>query len=612
MSKSGATSANLKPCNIDNAELHCSVEHRKNLAYVRHDLTSQNVAWHAYDNRTLRQCFDDACELYKSSTGQKPQLGKVERFDIKTKRKRTIEGFAPIREMVVVIKPETTEADIDNLCKEMQTRFGMTPLAFSMHFDEGHWAKAVDPNSGEITQKWEPNLHAHLYFDVMERRLEDNKGKTIDEKKRGRTIKFTEKQMSLMQDIAAKTLGMERGEKGGQRRTNDNIYEFQRDAQLKELSGLTMQTNEKKSEIGALNGKIAELNTQVEGSEQTLSNLSEEINQKGTTLESLKKDISEKHSELERKKNAVAELDNDIENKENKKELIQMDVNYLTDERSKLQVEETELKQSIGQLSPLKESKEQTIAVIKEIGSKAIDTISGKSKREMEELKKQLRDEKKQHATDVAELKSHHKDAVTELKTQHEDAITELKTQHEDAIAKLKSKHKTELEIAKDKLKEEKKELVKTQKALDKALADNSQDELKRKLKETQNELATSRRNETIAKNKKADSEKTLRLKEMEHEDYMWLIDTCAKHNLPSNVIRPLIEGKEVDAEAHGETRRLKFQRREFYNKTASLLVKVKDIWQDFLSWYRRTAEQLKLRQSTSVANTRKKGYGIG
>lgn len=301
------------------------------------------------------------------------------------------------------------------------------------------------------------------------------------------------------------------------------------------------------------------------------------------------------------KKSIVAELDNDIENKENNKELLQMDVNYLTDERSKLQVEETELKQSIGQLSPIKEGKEQTIAVIKELGSKAIDTISGKSKREKEGLKKQLRDEKKQHASDVAGLKS-----------LHENAVAELKAQHEDAIAKLKNKHKTELGKAKDELREEKKEHVKTQKALDKALADNSQDELKRKLKETQNGLATARRNETVAKNKKADSEKTLRSKEMEHEDYMWLIDTCAKHNLPSNVIRPLIEGKEVDAEVHGETRRLKFQRRKFYNTTASLLVKVKDIWQDFMSWYRRVAEQMKSRPSVSIADTRKKGFGIG
>lgn len=608
MSKSGATSANLKPCNVDNAELHCNVEHRKELAYVRHDLTSQNVAWHAYDNRTLRQCFDDACELYKSSTGQKPQLGKVERFDIKTKRKRTIEGFAPIREMVVVMKPETTEEDIDNLCKEMQTRFGMTPLAFSMHFDEGHWAKDIDPNTGEITRRWEPNLHAHLYFDVMERRLEDNKGKAIDEKKRGRTIKFTEKQMSLMQDIAAKTLGMERGEKGGQRRTNDDIYEFQRDAQLKELSGLTMQTNEKKSEIGALNGKIAELKTQVEGSEQTLSNLSEEIVQKGTALESLKKDISEKDSELEEKRNAVAELDNDIENKENKKDLIQMDVDYLTDEHSKLddsikekRIKENELGKDIEQLSAVKESKEQTIAVIKELGSKAIDTISGKSKREKEELKKQLRDEKKQHADDVAELKRQHADDVANLKSNHENAITTLNSEHETKLNKIKSE-----------LKEEKKEHAKTQKALNKALTDNSQDELKRQLKETRNELATARRNNTADKNKIDDAEKALRLKEMEHEDYMWLIDTCAKHNLPSNVIRPLIEGKEVDAEVHGETRRLKFQRREFYNTTASLWVKIKDIWQDFMSWYRRTAEQLKSRPSVSIADTRKKGFGIG
>lgn len=275
MSKSGATSANLKPCNVDNAELHCNVEHRKELANIRHDLTSQNVAWHSYDKRTLRQCFDDACKLYESSTGQKPQLGKVERFDIKTKRKRTIVGFAPIREMVVVIKPETTEEDIDRLCKEMQTRFGMTPLAFSMHFDEGHWLKDVDQKTGKVIQKWSPNLHAHLYFDIMERRLEDNKGKVIEEKKRGRTIKFTEKQMSLMQDIAARNLGMDRGEKGGQCRTNDNIYEYQRDAQLKELSGLTMQTNERKVEISSLSDQIAYLTTQIEDI-QSKSNIGQE------------------------------------------------------------------------------------------------------------------------------------------------------------------------------------------------------------------------------------------------------------------------------------------------------------------------------------------------
>lgn len=298
----------------------------------------------------------------------------------------------------------------------------------------------------------------------------------------------------------------------------------------------------------------------------------------------------ELNESIKGKKNIVAELDNDIENKENNKELLQMDVNYLTDERSKLQVEEAELKQSIGQLSPIKEGKEQTIAVIKEIGSKAIDTISGKSKREKEELKKKLLDEKEQHADDIAKLKN----------------------QHENAVAKLKSEYETKLNEAKSELKEEKKEHANTKKALNKALTDNSQDELKRKLKETQNELAAARRNETVAKNKKADSEKTLRLKEMEHEDYMWLIDICAKHNLPSNVIRPLIEGKEVDAEVHGETRRLKFQRREFYNTTASLLVKVKDIWQDFMSWYRRVAEQMKSRPSVSIANTRKKGFGIG
>lgn len=311
--------------------------------------------------------------------------------------------------------------------------------------------------------------------------------------------------------------------------------------------------------------------------------------------------------EINEKKNRVKELSAEIKDKENKKELIQMDVDYLADEHSKLdeslkdkRIKENELGKDIEQLSAVKESKEQTIALIKELGSKAIDTISGKSKREKEEMKKQLRDEKKQHTDDVAELKA-----------QHENDVAELKAQHENAVAELKDEHEKKLNKAKSELKEEKKEHAKTQMALDKALTDNSQDELKRQLKETKNELATTKRNETTAKNQKMDAEHTLRLKEMEHEDFLWLVDTCAKCNLPSNVIRPLIEGKEVETEVHGETRRLKFKRREFYNTTASLWVKVKDMWHDFLSWYRRTAEQMKLRQSVSIDNTRKKGLGL-
>lgn len=273
----------MKPCNCANAELHCKEERREKLDYVRHDLTSQNVMWHAYDNRPLTKCFDDACRLYTEATGQKPQLGKVFRYDKKTNRKREIEGFAPIREMIVVIKPDTSEQDLDNLCKEMQKRFGITPLAFSLHRDEGHWSHEVDEHTGEVSRVWKPNYHAHLFFDVIERRLKDHKGKEIPEKKRGRTIKFTEVQTRMMQDITAKVLGMERGEVGS-KRTHEDQIEYKRSVQAKELSEAITRTNEKKAEFEQLNSQTEVLESKVDESRQTLSSLEEKIEQKNSEL----------------------------------------------------------------------------------------------------------------------------------------------------------------------------------------------------------------------------------------------------------------------------------------------------------------------------------------
>lgn len=262
MSKQGATSANMKPCNCANAELHCSPDRRDKLNYVRHDLTHQNVHWHRYDDRPLTQCFDDACKEYTKATGQKPQLGKVYRFDKSTNRKRVIDGFAPIREMVVVIKPETSEADIDRLCKDMQSHFGMTPLAYSIHRDEGHWSHEVD-DQGEVSKVWIPNYHAHLFFDVMERRLTDSKGNTIPEKRRGRTIKFTTAQYSMMQDITAEALGMERGESGS-KRIHQTQIEFKKAAQAKAIADATKRLNEIKAETEVASQHLSSLQSESE------------------------------------------------------------------------------------------------------------------------------------------------------------------------------------------------------------------------------------------------------------------------------------------------------------------------------------------------------------
>ncbi|MCM1452889.1 MAG: hypothetical protein NC102_11570 [Clostridium sp.] len=268
MPKKGATSANMKPCNCANAERHCNPKQRAKLDYVNHDLTPLNVVWHRYTDKKLTECFDEACQLFTASTGQKPQLGKVYRLDKKTNRKRLIDGFAPIREMVVVTKATTTEEDIDRLLKEMQKKFGITPLAFSIHNDEGHYERWIDPYSGKVNAYWQPNRHAHLYFDVMERREVDHAGKPIPEKKRGRTIKFTEVQTRMMQDLTAEALGMERGEIGS-RRTHEDQIEYKRDAQAKELSDGIVKINTQKAEILRLEGIERDLSKRINGKSET-------------------------------------------------------------------------------------------------------------------------------------------------------------------------------------------------------------------------------------------------------------------------------------------------------------------------------------------------------
>ena len=292
MSKAGATSANMKPANVFNAELHSDLNHRNDLGYVRHDLTHLNLQWHRYDSRSLPECFEAACGEYKKATGQKPQLGSVMRFDSKTKRTRKIEGFAPIREMVVVINDQTTESELDNLCKAYQDRFGMTPLAFSIHRDEGHWVNEVDERTGEVSKAWKPNLHAHLFFDVLERRQNYWGGKAVPDKKRGRTIKFTEKDMSLMQDMAAKALGMERGEKGAVR-VNENIDEYKQKAKAEEYAQAVKEVNEKKAEKEKLVAEVADLSTTKAAKETAIESI-KAVKEKATSLLGLGEDRVQK------------------------------------------------------------------------------------------------------------------------------------------------------------------------------------------------------------------------------------------------------------------------------------------------------------------------------
>lgn len=147
----------------------------KDFDYIRKDLSEKNEKW---EERSISKVRREVEEKYLRNVGQKMQ------------KKAT-----PIREGVVLLKPEHTMADLFRLKEKLYQKLGIKTFQMYIHKDEGHWKK----NEEGVKEHWAPNLHAHMIFDWT-----DDKGKSL---------KLDRKQMSLIQDIVSETLEMERGQR---------------------------------------------------------------------------------------------------------------------------------------------------------------------------------------------------------------------------------------------------------------------------------------------------------------------------------------------------------------------------------------------------------------
>ena len=115
-----------------------------------------------------------------------------------------VAGCSPIREGVLLIKPDTTLADVKKFGEECQRRWGITPLQIFLHKDEGHWLNgqpdAEDKESFQVGEKWfKPNYHAHIVFGWMNHDT-------------GKSQKLNDNDMMEMQTLASDILFMERGQ----------------------------------------------------------------------------------------------------------------------------------------------------------------------------------------------------------------------------------------------------------------------------------------------------------------------------------------------------------------------------------------------------------------
>ncbi len=113
-------------------------------------------------------------------------------------------GCSPIREGVLLIKPDTTLDDVRRFGEECQRRWGITPLQIFLHKDEGHWLNgkpdAEDRESFQVGGRWfKPNYHAHIVFDWMSHDT-------------GKSCKLNDDDLVQMQTLASDILSMERGQ----------------------------------------------------------------------------------------------------------------------------------------------------------------------------------------------------------------------------------------------------------------------------------------------------------------------------------------------------------------------------------------------------------------
>ena len=205
------SSIHIKPCNIASSEAHNrrTAEYMRNIGesriYVVPELSTNNGQWINPDFGTpeLRTHYDNIKQMVKEKTGRAMQEKERER---KGKNGKIIKvaGCSPIREGVLLIRPDTTLADVRKFGEECQRRWGITPLQIFLHKDEGHWLngqpEAEDKESFQVGNRWfKPNYHAHVVFDWMNHET-------------GKSRKLNDEDMAAMQTLASDILLMERGQ----------------------------------------------------------------------------------------------------------------------------------------------------------------------------------------------------------------------------------------------------------------------------------------------------------------------------------------------------------------------------------------------------------------
>ena len=351
------TSFNIQPCKVTASERHNKRE--KALSYVRSDLSHLNE-WCDFLNVHLVAYDAQMRTLVKAKTGRKMQ----------EKSRALYEGIA-------VIRPDTTIEDIKKLADAMHQRWGFHFVQLAIHKDEGSWQK---------DGTWKPNLHAHMVFDKIDHET-------------GKTIKTTAKDTAEMQDMCARILGMERGQRGSKKEHLDALeYKVKVQEKRAALAELAQKAAEEKQEAASerakeiaiknadaffkLQNKNAELTRtakevenlrsqmqftkgvvdsrikRIEALRSEISGLSEQKNEVLKLVEQkeqLKKDVLSLECTEEETQRQLDVLNGEVFMKEKSRDILQGEVQELTQERDKAKQETAAARASLQELTRNKE-----------------------------------------------------------------------------------------------------------------------------------------------------------------------------------------------------------------------------------------------------------------
>ena len=257
------SSIHIKPCRVTSSGAHNrrTAEYMRNIGesriYIVPELTSNNEQWinPGFGSPDLQAHYDSIKRMVKEKTGRAMQEKERER---KGKNGKIIKvaGCSPIREGVLLIRPDTTLADVRKFGEECQRRWGITPLQIFLHKDEGHWLsgqpEAGDRESFQVGEKWfKPNYHAHVVFDWMNHET-------------GKSRKLNDEDMTEMQSLASDILLMERGQSKAvtgkeHLERNDFIIEKQK----AELQRMDAAKRHKEEQIGLAEQELKQVKSEI-------------------------------------------------------------------------------------------------------------------------------------------------------------------------------------------------------------------------------------------------------------------------------------------------------------------------------------------------------------